>query len=74
MQVDCPKGWKWVKQIGNIIFEDCRVNICDGVCDLADLCKRADCEFYDVSEDATRRFLKAQAKEHTLEGKFPTIH
>lgn len=74
MQVDCPKGWKWVKQIGNIIFEDCRVNICDGVCDSADLCKRADCEFYDISEEATRRFLQAQAKEYTLEGKFPTIH
>jgi hypothetical protein len=42
--------------------------------DSADLCKRADCEFYDISEDATRRFLKAQAKEHTLEGKFPTVH
>jgi hypothetical protein len=40
----------------------------------ADLCERADCESYDISEDATRRFLKAQAKEHTLEGKFPTIH
>lgn len=31
MQVDCPKGWKWVKRIGNITFEDCRVNICDSV-------------------------------------------
>jgi hypothetical protein len=42
--------------------------------DLADLRKRADCEFYDISEEATRRFLQAQAKEHTLEGQFPTIH
>jgi len=74
MQVDCPKGWKWVKRIGAITLEDHRVNICDGVCDSADLCKRADCEFYDISEDATRRFLQSQAKEHTLEGKFPTIH
>ena len=31
MQVDCPKGWKGVKQIGAITLEDHRVNICDGV-------------------------------------------
>jgi hypothetical protein len=42
--------------------------------DSADLCRLSDCEFYDISEDPTRRFLKAQAKEHTLEGEFPTIH
>lgn len=68
MQVDCPKGWKWVKQIGNITFEDHRVSICNGICDSADLCARTDCEFYDVSEEATRRFLLAQRKEHSLEG------
>jgi hypothetical protein len=42
--------------------------------DSADLCARADCEFYDISAEATRRFLQSQAKEHTLEGKFPMIH
>ncbi|MGH9752035.1 MAG: hypothetical protein ACREA2_04570 [Blastocatellia bacterium] len=31
LQVDCPKGWKWVKRIGEITIEDHRVNICDGV-------------------------------------------
>lgn len=58
----------------NNAFEYHRVRICDGVCDSADLCGRSDCEFYDISEEATRRFLQTQAKEHTLEGKFPTIH
>lgn len=74
MQVDCPKDWKWVKQIGDITFEDHRVHICDGVCDSADLCGMADCEFYDISEETTGRILQAQRKEHSLEGKFPIIH
>jgi hypothetical protein len=74
MKVDCPKGWKWVKQIGHITFEDHRVNICDGICDSADLCGISDCEFYDLSQEATHLFLRAQAKEHSLEGQFPTIH
>jgi hypothetical protein len=68
MQIDCPKGWKCIMRFGNITFEDHRVSICDGVCDSADLCGIAECEFYDLSEDATRRFLQAQVKEHSLEG------
>jgi hypothetical protein len=31
MQLDCPKGWKWVKRIGEITIEAHRVNICDCV-------------------------------------------
>jgi hypothetical protein len=42
--------------------------------DSADMCARVDCESYDISPEATRCFLQAQAKEHTLEGGFPTIH
>jgi hypothetical protein len=34
----------------------------------------ADFEFYDISADATRRFLQAKARKQTLEGKFPIIH
>jgi hypothetical protein len=68
MKVYCPKGWKWTLPLGNITIEDHHVNICDGICDSADLCGIAECEFYDISEDATRRFLQAQAKEHSLEG------
>jgi hypothetical protein len=42
--------------------------------DTVDLCVSADYEFYNISEEAPRRFLRAQANEQTLEGKFPTIH
>jgi len=34
----------------------------------------ADFEFYDISADATRRFLQAKTKKKTREGKFPIIH
>jgi len=74
MTVICPYGWKSVARVGNVTWEDARVNICDNICDSADLCGNADCEFYDISPEATQRFLQALAKEHTLEGKFPTIH
>jgi hypothetical protein len=68
MKVDCPKGWKQVMKIGNIIIEDSTVTICDFVCDSADLCGITSCEFYDTSREATRRYIRALNREHTLEG------
>ncbi len=68
MKFECPYGWKHVGKLGdNITFESATVNICDGICDSCDLCGIKRCEFYDTSREATRRFLRAQAQEHTLE-------
>jgi hypothetical protein len=44
-----------------------KVQIYDGICDSADLCGIKSCRFYDTSREATRRFMRAQAEEHTLE-------
>jgi hypothetical protein len=67
MTFDCPYGWKSVSKFGNVTFESATVNICDGICDSCDLCGIEHCEFYDTSPEATRRFLRANAQEHTLE-------
>ena len=67
MQFDCPYGWKSVSNFGNVTFESATVNICDGICDSCDLCGIEACEFYDISPEATRRFLRANAQEHTRE-------
>lgn len=68
MWVNCPHGWKSVGRSKNITIEDRRVNICADVCDSADLCGNTKCEYHDTSREATRRFMKAQRHEHTLEG------
>lgn len=44
------------------------VDVCGGVCDSPDFCKIEDCEFYDVTREGTRRFMKASAEEETIEG------
>ncbi|MCP9496887.1 MAG: hypothetical protein MSG64_20915 [Pyrinomonadaceae bacterium MAG19_C2-C3] len=68
MKFECPYGWKYEGKIGDhLTFESATVHICDGICDSCDLCGIERCEFYDTSREATRRFLRAQAQEHTLE-------
>lgn len=67
MKFDCPYGWKSVTYSGNVTLESATVNICDGICDSCDLCGIESCEFYDVSQEATKRFLVAHAREQTLE-------
>ena len=67
MKFDCPYGWKSVTKCGNVTFESATVNICDGICDSADLCGIESCEFYDTSPEASKRFLRANAHEHTAE-------
>jgi hypothetical protein len=69
MMMDCPKGWKSNAKLSkNITIQSRTVNICDGICDSADLCGKTDCEHYDITREGTRRFQKANAYEHTLEG------
>lgn len=68
MWMDCHRGFKNRMKAGNLVIEDIRVNVCDAICDKADLCGIEDCEFYDVTPEGTFRFLKANAHEHTLEG------
>jgi hypothetical protein len=69
MKRDCPHGFKRVSKIGkNMTWEDSTVEICGGVCDSPDLCKIESCEFYDVSQAGTERFMKAAAHAETLEG------
>ncbi|MGH9908258.1 MAG: hypothetical protein ACRD8U_22055 [Pyrinomonadaceae bacterium] len=68
MRFECPYGWKSVAKVGsNFTWESSTVNICDGICDSCDLCGIETCEFHDTSPEATKRFLRANAREHTLE-------
>lgn len=71
MYLKCPEGWEstrteTIKGV-TITVHHTKVQIYDGICDSADLCGRKHCRFYDTSREATRRFLRAQAEEHTLE-------
>lgn len=74
MKVDCPYGWKSVAKVGNLTWENSTVNICDGICDSADLCGIETCEFYDLSPEANRRFARALAYEQTLEYQLTKLH
>jgi hypothetical protein len=74
MKFECPNGWKSVIKIGNVTFESATVNILDSVCDSCDLCEIEGCEFYDQSEEATRRFIKELRREHTLEHLLEPLH
>jgi hypothetical protein len=65
MRFECPHGWKSVSKLGNVTFESATVNICDGICDSCDLYGIESWEFYDdTSPEATKRFLRANAREH----------
>jgi hypothetical protein len=68
MKRDCPHGWKSVLKIGKMTWEDSTVEICGGVCDSPDVCKIESCEFYNITQHGTARFMKAAGREETLEG------
>jgi len=68
MNINCPEGWSRTAKLGNLTIECKTITILDCVCDHADLCGIEHCRFYDLSREATRRFQRAQAHEHTLEG------
>ncbi len=44
------------------------VNVFDEVCDAADMCKFPGCQFFDMSEEATKRFINASCYYGTIEG------
>lgn len=67
MKFDCRYSWKSVTKSGNATLKSGTVNICGCICDSGDLCGIVTCEFYDISPDATRRFLQNNDGEHTLE-------
>lgn len=71
MKFQCPYGWKSVAKVGSFFtWESSTVNICDGVCDSCDLCGIETCEFYDISPEASCRFLKALYHEQTADFQF----
>ncbi|MBA2705891.1 MAG: hypothetical protein H0U60_18800 [Blastocatellia bacterium] len=75
MKFQCPYGWKSVAKVGsNFSWESSTVNICDGICDSADLCGIERCEFYDISPEGTRRFIRALNYEQTAEFQFAKPH
>lgn len=45
---------------GNIVRSN-EVQIFEGICSHCDLCKDTACEFYDDTQEGTRKFIKAQA-------------
>ena len=68
MRIQCPNGYKEAMAVGEITLTYNEVTVCGSICDSADLCKIEKCEFYDVTREGTRRFMKASAEEETLEG------
>jgi len=68
MTFDCLEGRSSIAKFGNLTIKSKTVEICDNICAHADLCGIEHCCFYDLSREATRRFQRAQAHEHTLEG------
>ena len=71
MKFQCPYGWKSVAKVGNnFTWESSTVNICDGICDSCDRCGIESCEFYDISPEATKRFIRALNFEETAEFQF----
>ena len=44
------------------------VSIFDGICDRPDRCGREDCEYFDDSGEATRRYMRASGRSRTMEG------
>ena len=71
MYIDCPQGWKSTTKkelkYATITVHRSKVQIYNGICDSCDLCQIKTCRFYDTSPEATRRFMRGQGYEHTLE-------
>lgn len=68
MQISCPKGYGSDLHAGNITFRLDSVNICAGTCDCCDLCGIRNCEFFDLSVEATRRHMAGAGFEYTIDG------
>jgi len=68
MRIQCPNGYKDAMAVGEITLTLSEVIVCGSICDSADLCKIEKCEFYDVTREGTRGFMKASAEEETIEG------
>ena len=68
MECNCPHGWKRVLKLKNATISSSTVEIHDNICNSADLCGIKRCEYYNTTREGTRRFMKAVAHSHTLEG------
>lgn len=63
--INCPHGHRWVSRLnGSVTYENRQVDIFGGVCDSCDLCGFRDCEYFDDTEEGTRRFQKGLAELH----------
>lgn len=70
MDVNCPFHHERVGKLNkNVTLVNRLVIIHGGVCDRSDKCPMdGTCPFHDNSREATRRFMKACAYSHTMEG------
>jgi hypothetical protein len=68
MWVRCPHGWTGIERRGTITIHYNKVNICGDICDSADMCGIAKCEYFDLSREANRRFCQAQCDERSFKG------
>ena len=70
--INCPHGHRWIGRLSqSVTYENRQVNIFAGVCDSCDLCGCRDCEYFDDTEEGSRRFQQGLAELHgTLEGRF----
>ena len=70
--INCPHGHRWIARLSrSVTYENRQVNIFAGVCDSCDLCGCRDCEYFDDTEEGSRRFQQGLAELHgTLEGGF----
>jgi len=62
--IRCPQGCRWISKIGNTTFERRDVSIFADVCDHSDRCDIENCEYFDNSKQATKRFIKALTLSH----------
>ena len=62
--IRCPQACRWISQVGNVTFENRDVTIFSDICSHSDRCGMEDCQYFDNSEEATRKFIQAQALSH----------
>ena len=62
MRIDCPHGYSGKAKIGNSTIVFCDVEIFADVCDHADRCGIDTCEFYDITKEGTRKYIKAASE------------
>jgi hypothetical protein len=70
--ISCPHGHRWISRLNpSVTWENRQVNILGGVCDSGDLCQFRDCEYFDDTEEGSRRYQQGLAALHgTIEGQF----